>query len=91
MLARDYRRQTGSQGWMRFGIKVGFWAILVLSLPLMGTIILELFPIVGTEGEALLTRAHGYSALALLVAAVLEIYLTIAYVQRFTDHPSKEH
>ena len=91
VLAPDYRRRAGWEQRMRLGLKVGFWTVLVLSLPLIGTIILELFPIFGTEGEALLARAHGYSALLLLVAALMEIHLTIAYVQRLTEHSSKEH
>jgi hypothetical protein len=56
----------------------------------MGTIILGLFPLFGTEGEIFLTRAHGYSAILLLVAALVEIHLTIVYVQRTTEQPSEE-
>jgi hypothetical protein len=59
--------------------------VLVLSLPLMGTIILGLFPLFGTEGGMFLIRAHGYSAILLLVAALVEIHLTIVYVQRTTE------
>ncbi len=67
---------------IRFMLKCGFWAILVLSLPLMLTIILSLFPIFGTEGEAMLIRLHGYSALLLVLAAVAEIHLTFVFMAR---------
>jgi len=66
----------------RFMLKCGFWTILLLSLPLMLTIILSLFPIFGTEGEAMLIRLHGYSALLLLLAAVAEIHLTFVFMAR---------
>ena len=62
-----------------FALKAGFWIILWLSLPLLLTIILGLFPLFGTEGEAMLIRLHGYSALLVLLAALTEIYLIIAY------------
>jgi cytochrome b subunit of formate dehydrogenase len=61
---------------IRFATKVGFWLILLLSLPLMLTVILELFPLFGTEGEAFLIRLHGYSALSLMLVALGHIYLT---------------
>jgi hypothetical protein len=75
---------------VRLALKVGFWLALCFSLPLMLTIILGLFPLFGTEGEAFLTRMHGYSALLLMFVALIEIHLTIAYVQHSTDHPVKE-
>jgi hypothetical protein len=91
VLGPGKRRHSGGERRMKLALKVGFWMVLVFSLPLMGTIILGLFPLFGTEGEAFLTRAHGYSAILLLVAALTEIHLTIAYVQRSTEHSSKEH
>jgi cytochrome b subunit of formate dehydrogenase len=75
---------------VRLALKVGFWLALCFSLPLMLTIILGLFPLFGTEGETALTRLHGYSALLLMTVALIEIHLTIAYVQHSTDHPVKE-
>jgi hypothetical protein len=57
----------------------------------MGSIILGLFPLFGTEGQEALIRSHGYSALLLLVAAVVVIHLTIAYLQNTSEQPSKEH
>lgn len=75
---------------IRFASKVGFWLILLLSLPLMLTVILELFPLFGTEGEAFLIRLHGYSALFLMLVALAHIYSTIAYAKQSTEHFVKE-
>ena len=85
VLSPEHRRDSGWDRRTRLALKIGFWMVLVLSLPLMGTIILGLFPLFGTEGEMFLIRAHGYSALLLLVAALVEMHLTIVYVQRTTE------
>jgi hypothetical protein len=75
---------------LRFAFKLGFWIVLTLSLPLMLSIILGLFPLFGTDGEALLIRFHGYSALLLMIAALAEIYLIIAYIEHETENTLKE-
>jgi len=75
---------------IRFATKLGFWLILLLSLPLMLTVILELFPLFGTEGEAFLIQLHGYSALFLMLATLAHLYITCAYAQQSTDHFVKE-
>jgi hypothetical protein len=90
VIDRVHRRRMTRARRIRLALKVGFWLALFFSLPLMGSIILGLFPIFGTEGEATLTRLHGYSALLLLVVSVLEIHLTIAYLESTSDKPSKE-
>ncbi|MBK7259306.1 MAG: hypothetical protein IPI01_16175 [Ignavibacteriae bacterium] len=54
-----------------------YWLILVLTLPLLLSIILSLFPLFGTEGEHCLIGLHGYSALALMVLALLHGYIRI--------------
>ncbi len=54
-----------------------YWLILVLALPLLLSIILSLFPFFGTDGETCLIAVHGYSALALVVAALLHGYICI--------------
>ena len=75
---------------VRFALKVGFWIVLSLSLPLMLTVILGLFPLFGTDGEALLIRLHGYSALLLMMSALGELSVMIAYVEHTTEPPLKE-
>jgi hypothetical protein len=99
--AADWRIVEGALRWefpgkdalVRFALKVGFWVVLLMSLPLMLTVILGLFPLFGTDGEALLIRLHGYSALLLLLTALGELYLIIliiAPVEHSTEGPSKE-
>jgi hypothetical protein len=75
------RRPLQRQPLVRLVLKTGFWFVMFFSLPLMLTVILELFPLSGTEGEEFLIRLHGYSALLLLIAASTNIYLTIAYLK----------
>ena len=75
---------------VRFALKVGFWMVLLLSLPLMLTVILGLFPLFGTDGESLLIRLHGYSALLLLITALGELYVIITYVEHTTKQTFKE-
>jgi len=89
-LGQERGRPFGKERLVRFALKVGFRLILFLSLPLMLTVILGLFPLFGTEGEALLIRWHGYSALLLMLVTLTEIHLTIVYVHHFTQHPVKE-
>jgi hypothetical protein len=94
----DWRIVEGAGRWefpgketlVRFALKVGFWTVLPLSLPLMLTVILGLFPLFGTDGEALLIRLHGYSALLLMITALSELYLIIAYIEHSTEQPLKE-
>jgi cytochrome b subunit of formate dehydrogenase len=75
---------------IRFALKAGFWLILLLSLPLMLTVILGLFPLFGTEGETFLIQLHGYSALFLMLVALFHLYLTITYAQQPSDQFVKE-
>ena len=93
----DWRTVEGAARWqfpprealVRFAVKVGFWTLLLLSLPLMLTVILGLFPLFGTDGEALLIRLHGYSALLLMTTALLELYMIIACIGHSTEQPLK--
>jgi len=62
-----------------FLLKKWYWLALVLTLPLILTVILELFPLFGTEGEELLIRLHAYSALALTVTIILHTYLVALF------------
>jgi len=57
-----------------FGKKVIFWLILLLALPLILSILLSMYPLMGTEGQEALIQLHGYSALLLVTAAVLWLY-----------------
>jgi hypothetical protein len=84
------RKSPGKDALVRIALKVGFWSALLLSLPLMLTVILGLFPLYGTDGEALLIRLHGYSALLLMITALGELYLITAYNEHSTEQLMKE-
>ncbi|MFH0989998.1 MAG: hypothetical protein V1799_08285 [bacterium] len=70
----------------RFFHKLAFWIILVLSLPLILTVILELFPLFGTEGEEFLISLHGYSALFLALVGLIHTYLAIMFLNNSREH-----
>ena len=58
-------------------MKICFWLICVLALPLFLSIVLSMFPLFGTNGQELLFQLHRYSALLLALAAIVHIYLLI--------------
>lgn len=65
------REQSG-----QFWFKLLFWGILILSLPLLLSIIVGMYPVFGTAGEEALIQVHGYSALLLSCAALAHILFT---------------
>jgi len=84
------RKGTTEDRRIRLALKAGFWLVLLFSLPLMGSIVLGMFPLFGTEGETALIEVHGYSALLILVASIVVMHLTMAYHQHTSEQPSKE-
>jgi hypothetical protein len=84
------RARATRDRWPSLAVKAAFWLVLLCSLPLMGSIILSLFPLFGTEGEEALARLHGYSALLMLPASIAVIHLTISYIRHASEQPSKE-
>ena len=52
------------------GRKITFWLVLLLSLPVMVSMILSMYPLFGTHGQEVLLNLHGYSALFLVIACV---------------------
>jgi len=59
------------------GYKLTFWAAAVLVLPLAVSMIISMYPIFGTHGQEVLLVVHQYSALALVVVAILHVYLVM--------------
>jgi cytochrome b subunit of formate dehydrogenase len=57
--------------------KICFWLLIVLALPLMLSVVLSMFPLLGTAGQLLLAEAHRYSTLAFAVVAIIHTYLII--------------
>jgi cytochrome b subunit of formate dehydrogenase len=56
-------------------LKICFWAILVLSLPVIGTAVLSMFPLFGTHWQELCLQLHRYSTLLLSLFAICYLYL----------------
>ena len=59
------------------GLKISFWLIILLALPVILSIIMSMLGIAGTHGQELLMQLHRYCALPLAVIAVINMYLVI--------------
>ena len=57
--------------------KIAFWLIIFLTLPVILSIVLGMFPIFGTEGQQVLLNLHRYCTLALTLTAIVHVYLII--------------
>ena len=60
-----------------FLLKLCFWAILVLALPLILSIVLSMFKIFGTDIQELFLDVHRYTALVIAIVIILHTYLMI--------------
>jgi cytochrome b subunit of formate dehydrogenase len=56
--------------------KVAFWAVVALSLPLIGSILLSMFHLFGTYWQEVLLATHRWTAVVFGVAVILLTYLT---------------
>jgi len=59
------------------GQKVFFWLLIVLSMPLIMSIVLSMFPIFGTHWQDVLLGVHRYVAGAFVVCAVVHGFLLV--------------
>ena len=57
--------------------KVFFWLMILLSLPVMLSIVLSMFPIFGTSGQEFLYHLHRYFTLLFVMSGALFGYLAI--------------
>jgi len=57
--------------------KVFFWLMILLSLPVMLSIVLSMFPIFGTSGQEFLYHLHRYFTLLFVMSGALFCYLVI--------------
>lgn len=57
--------------------KLMFWAIIVLSLPLILSIILSMFPLFGTPMQECLLGLHRWTAVVFAVAVLIHTYLAV--------------
>ena len=74
-LFRRTARPTTETPPARLCQKLVFWIILVAALPLILSVVLSMFPLLGTEGQLLLAEVHRYCAVAFTVLGVWYIYL----------------
>ncbi len=65
-----------------FGQKVFFWLIILFALPVILSAILSMFPLFGTPGQEFLSQLHRYSALLLVIAAVMHTYQIVVFNER---------
>ena len=59
------------------GAKVGFWTLLVMSLPVTLSMVLSMLPLFGPKGQDFLFQAHRWSALIFALTLIVELYILI--------------
>ena len=69
--------QTGACASSGVGQKVFFWLLVVLSLPLILSIVLSMLPLLGTHWQETLLSVHRYVAAAFVVCGVIHAFLLI--------------
>jgi len=84
------RQRPDKDALSRCLLRAGFWLILLVSLPLILSVILGLYPLFGTEGIELLVSLHAYSALVLTLLALIEIYGVMTIVTNTFENHMKE-
>ena len=67
-----------------FLLKLCFWVILVLALPLILSIVLSMFKIFGTSMQELFLNVHRYTSLVIAIVIILHTYLMIRYNIKFS-------
>jgi len=76
-----FRRRTPDEEPVSNGsvlvMKVCFWLICGLAIPLILSIVLSMFPIFGTQGQKYLLIIHRYCAIAFAVVALIHTFLII--------------
>ena len=61
------------------GLKISFWLIIFLALPLALSIVLSMYPFFGTHWQELLLGIHRYTALMFSLAAIVHVYMIIRF------------
>jgi cytochrome b subunit of formate dehydrogenase len=59
------------------GQKIAFWLVIFLALPLILSIVLSMFPLLGTHWQEVLLALHRYTALVFAMVAILHTYFII--------------
>ena len=56
-------------------LRICFWVILTMSLPVILSAVVSMFPLFGTHGQEALLQIHRYSTLLLSLFAIVYLYL----------------
>jgi cytochrome b subunit of formate dehydrogenase len=56
-------------------LRICFWIVLVLSLPVILSAVVSMFPLFGTHGQEVLLQIHRYCTLLLSLFAIIYLYL----------------
>jgi hypothetical protein len=56
-------------------LKISFWCVMVLAIPVILSAVLSMFPIFGTHGQEMLLQIHRYSTLLLSLFGIIYLYL----------------
>ena len=59
------------------GLKIGFWALVILAPLIMGSIMLSMYPIFDTAGQRALLTLHLVSGLLFVVVAVAKVVILV--------------
>ncbi len=76
--AAPVKQQANPDLWQ----KICFWLIVLLSVPVLSSIILSMYPLFGTANQEFLLHLHGYTALCMLMAMAWHTYLILSSTQR---------
>ena len=68
-------KSTTPPGKYEFKLKICFWVVIVLSLPVILTAILNMFKLFGTYWQEVLLEVHRYSTLVMSLFAIVYLYL----------------
>ncbi|MCP5064001.1 MAG: hypothetical protein GY936_16285 [Ignavibacteriae bacterium] len=67
----DFANETKAFKFNQTGyIKITFWLIVLFTIPAMIAIVLNMFPLFGTEGQLLLLEIHRYSTLIIFMLVI---------------------
>ena len=63
--------------WSQAACKVAFWLLMFLSLPLVLSIVVSMFPLLGTDWQHITLALHRWTSLAFVIVAIIHTYLAI--------------
>ena len=75
MILRRQPKSTAAPEKHELKLRICFWVILTMSLPVILSAVVSMFPIFGTHGQEVLLQIHRYSTLLLSLFAIIYLYL----------------